>query len=101
MTLTDTESMAPGGPREGTSRRVNRVFRRKPKLGLAGVLGPPLAWMLVIYIGSLVLLVCSAFFVLDPVSQKPTTTFTTDNIVDAVTNTTAVTLFFKTVLIAA
>lgn len=57
--------------------------------------------MLVIYIGSLVLLVCSAFFALDPVSQKPTTTFTTDNVVDAVTNTTAVTLFFKTVGIAA
>jgi len=99
MTLTVTESMAPGGPRRA-SRRVNRAFRRRPTLGLVGVLGPPLTWFLVIYIGSLVLLVCSAFFALDPVSQKPTTTFTTDNVVDAVTNTTAVTLFFKTVAIA-
>ncbi len=59
------------------SRRVNRTFRRKPTLGLVAILTPPVAWLLVIYIGSLILLGFSAFFALDPVSQKPTTTFTT------------------------
>lgn len=57
--------------------------------------------MLVVYIGSLVVLVVSAFFTLDTFTQKPTTTFTLDNIVDAITNTTALSLLGKTVLTAA
>jgi putative spermidine/putrescine transport system permease protein len=65
------------------------------------VLSPPVAWLLVIYIGSLVLLVFSAFFELDPVSQQPTTTFTTQNVKDAFTDPTALRLFFETVGVAA
>jgi putative spermidine/putrescine transport system permease protein len=83
------------------SRRVNRMFRRRRSLGLFSVLSPPVAWMLLIYIGSLVLLVFAAFFALDPVSQKPTTDFTLDNVDDAISNTTALTLFAKTVGVAA
>jgi putative spermidine/putrescine transport system permease protein len=83
------------------SRRVNRTFRRKPTLGLLAILTPPVAWLLVIYIGSLILLGFSAFFTLDPVSQEPTTTFTTQNIVDAFTSPTSLGLFRDTVLIAA
>ena len=40
-------------------RRVNRTFRRHRPLGMFAVLSPPVAWLLVIYIGSLVLLVFS------------------------------------------
>lgn len=65
------------------------------------MLTPPLAWMLVIYVGSLVLLVVSALFTLDPVSQKPTSELTTQNVVDAVTNRAAIELFFQTVGTAA
>ena len=42
-------------------------------MGIGSLLGLPLTWMLVIYLGSLVLLVVSALFELDPVTQKPTT----------------------------
>lgn len=82
-------------------RRVNRVFHRHRVVGLLSVLSPPVAWMLIVYIGSLVVLVVSAFFTLDTFTQKPTTTFTLDNVVDAVTNTTALALLGKTVLTAA
>ena len=82
-------------------RRVNRFFRRHRTLGLLGVLSPPVAWMLVVYIGSLVLLVVSAMFRLDPVSQKPTNELTNQNVVDAITNRTAVELFAQTVGTAA
>ena len=44
------------------------------------MLGPPLIWMLVVYIGSLALLFLSALYRLDPVTQKPTTDFTWDNL---------------------
>jgi putative spermidine/putrescine transport system permease protein len=56
--------------------------------------------MLVVYVGSLVVLVVSAFFTLDTFTQKPTTSLTIDNVVDAVTNTTALELLGKTVLTA-
>lgn len=81
-------------------RALNRVFRRRRRLALASVLSPPVFWMLFVYLGSLVLLVVSAFFALDPDSQKPTTTFTTDNITDALTDSSAIRLFGQTVLIA-
>lgn len=68
---------------------------------MVAVLSPPVAWLLVIYIGSLVLLAFSAFFELDPVSQQPTTTFTTQNVKDAFTDPTALRLFFETVGVAA
>jgi putative spermidine/putrescine transport system permease protein len=86
-------------PRLG--RRVNREFWRRPRLGLLTVLTPPVAWLLLVYIASLILLAFSAFFTLDPVSQEPTTTFTTQNIVDAFSNSTSVRLFLETVVIAA
>jgi len=81
-------------------RVLNRLFRRRRRLALASVLSPPVFWMLFVYLGSLLLLVASAFFALDPDSQKPTTTFTTDNITDALTDSSAIRLFAQTVLIA-
>ena len=95
-----------GGAAEGETpsrplRRVNRYVRRHRTLGLLSVLSPPVAWMLVIYIGSLVLLVVAALFTLDPVSQKPTNDLTTQNLSDAVTNRAALELFAQTVGTAA
>lgn len=47
-------------------------------------LGAPVAWMLLVYIGSLVILIGAAFFKLDE-NSKPTTDFTTDNVSKALT----------------
>jgi putative spermidine/putrescine transport system permease protein len=60
-------------------RDLNRGFRAR-WLGLGALLTPPVAWMLLVYISSLVLLVIAAMFRLDPGSQKPTTDLTTDNL---------------------
>jgi putative spermidine/putrescine transport system permease protein len=85
----------PGSPR--LVRRVNRTFRRHRTLSLLSVLSPPVAWMLVVYLGSLLVLVVSAFFTLDTITQKPTTELTVDNVVDAITNTAALRLLAHTV----
>jgi putative spermidine/putrescine transport system permease protein len=77
--LTDGRASEPSHPFRG----VNRAFHGRRGLGVASTLGAPLAWMLVVYIGSLVLLVFSAFYELDPVTQKPSSTFTWDNILAA------------------
>ena len=71
--------------------RVNRVFRRRQRLAVTALIGPAVAWLLFIYIGSLVLLVISAFFRIDgftasrPGSPRPTTSAaTTRSILDVV-----------------
>lgn len=72
-----------GGRASGPShplRRINRLFHGSRRLGLASTLGLPLAWMLVVYVGSLVLLIASAFSPLDPITQKPAGGFTLSNI---------------------
>lgn len=61
-------------------RSLNRAFHGKRGLGVLSTLGLPLAWMLFVYIGSLLLLVVSALYRLDPVTQKPSSTFTLDNL---------------------
>ena len=77
--LTDGRASEPSRPLRG----VNRAFHGRRGLGVVATLGLPLSWMLFVYVGSLLLLVVSAFYVLDPVTQKPGSDFTLDNIVAA------------------
>jgi putative spermidine/putrescine transport system permease protein len=74
--LSDGRASEPSQPLRG----LNRAFHGRRKLGVASTLGAPLAWMLFVYLGSLVLLVFSAFYKLDPITQKPSTELTLDNI---------------------
>lgn len=64
---------------------IAAFLRRHRRLQLAAVLGAPVTWMLVIYIGSLALLVVTAGLKLDGFTQKPTNEFTTDNLETAFT----------------
>ena len=57
--------------------------------------------MLVVYIGSLLLLVAAAFFTIDPVSNKPTTELTTANLREAFTTADFVQVVLKSVGVAA
>lgn len=86
-----------GSPRH--ARRLNQMFRRRG-VGLSALLGPPLSFLLIVYVGSLVLLVVAAFFSLDPQSQKPTTPLTTQNLADTFGNLTVLRLFAETVATA-
>lgn len=79
--LSATSADGTGGtsasPRFG--RALNRSFRRR-WIALGALLGPPVLWLLVVYLSSLVLLVAAAMFRLDPRSQKPTGDVTADNV---------------------
>ena len=57
--------------------------------------------MLVVYVGSLVLLVAASMFTVDPVSNKPTTEFTTGNLRQAFTRRQYVEVVLKSVGVAA
>ncbi len=72
-----------GGRASGPSRplpAINRFFHGRRRLGVGSLLGLPLSWMLVVYIGSLAMLVGSAMYALDPSSQKPSHNLTWHNL---------------------
>jgi putative spermidine/putrescine transport system permease protein len=99
-----TTTVAAGG---GTSqsphpfRGINRTFRRRRGLALTSLLGGPLTWMLVVYIGSLVLLVASALFRLDSATNKPSDELTLGNLRQAFTVWDTVWIVLRTALVAA
>ncbi|MGB8858177.1 MAG: ABC transporter permease [Ilumatobacteraceae bacterium] len=64
------------------------------------MLGLPLLWMLVVYVGSLLMLVASALYELSPTTQKPTHAFTLDNLRAAFTNWDVVWVMLRTTLLA-
>ena len=68
---------------------------------LGALLSGPMAWLLVVYVGSLALLVVSAFFSLDDFTGKPTTDFTTGNISEAFTQGAYLSLIVRSVAVAA
>jgi putative spermidine/putrescine transport system permease protein len=51
---------------ESLRRRLSALLHRHPRVKLGLLLGPPVAWMLVVYIGALLLLFLSAFWRVDP-----------------------------------
>lgn len=61
----------------------------------------PLTWLLFVYVGSLSILVVSAFFSLDEFTGKPTTNLTTDNVVEAFTQGEYVSLVIRSIGVAA
>lgn len=81
-------------------RALGTYLRRHRRLKLASVLGAPVLWMLVVYIGSLALMVISAFFSIDEFTQQPTSEFTTQNVTDALTSSTLWTVMWNSVRVA-
>ena len=81
-------------------RAISRFFRRHPRLSLASVLTAPVAWLLVVYIGSLAFMVVSALFQLDEQSQEPTNELTSENLRIAFTRAEFVQVVLKSVGVA-
>ena len=55
-------------PRDGVLRRLSDLFLRRPRLLLLVLLGPPLIWIGVVYLGSLAALLAQSFFSIDEFS---------------------------------
>jgi putative spermidine/putrescine transport system permease protein len=62
--------------RQSALDKLATFFYRRPRLTLAVLLGPPLAWLGVVYLGSLLTLVLQSFFHLDSFSGKVVREFT-------------------------
>ena len=66
-------------PRESLGRRLSRFFYSHPRLSLALLLAVPVAWLVVVYLGSLFVLLLAAVWNVDPFTSQVVHTYTLDN----------------------
>ena len=73
-------SLEESPPRQGPGRRLSTWLYRHPRARLAALLALPFGWLGVVYIGSLVVLLLSAFWTTDAFTSEVVWTFTLDNV---------------------
>ena len=67
-------------PRQSPGRWLSTFLFRHPRLRLAALLALPVGWLVLVYIGSLVFLLLSAFWTTDPFTSEVVRELTLDNI---------------------
>ena len=77
MPTSTTVSPAPSGA--GRSRAVSRFLFSHPRARLAALLSTPLAWLLILYVGSLALMIVAAFWRVDSFTNSIIRVFGTGN----------------------
>jgi putative spermidine/putrescine transport system permease protein len=66
-------------PRPSAGRRLSTFFYRHPRARLAALLALPVGWLVGVYLGSLFVLLLSAFWTADPFTAELVRDFTLDN----------------------
>jgi putative spermidine/putrescine transport system permease protein len=66
-------------PRESLGRRLSTFFYRHPRVALALLLAAPLGWLVVVYLGSLFVLLLASVWNVDPFTSQVVHTYTLDN----------------------
>jgi putative spermidine/putrescine transport system permease protein len=66
-------------PRESLGRRLSTFFYRHPRVRLWALLALPLAWLVLVYFGSLFILLISSFWDTDSFTQEVVHEFTLEN----------------------
>lgn len=88
-------------PSQSFIGRLSTYLYLHPQLGLGLLLGPPLAWMGVVYLGSLFTLVLQSFFYLDSFSGRVVREFTLATYVDLLSQVENYRIALRTVTMAA
>jgi putative spermidine/putrescine transport system permease protein len=83
-----------------SARRVQAVLHRRPALRLTGLLAPALVWLGLFYLLPLAFLLATAFFATDSFTGRVLYTFTTDNVVEVLTNSAYLLTAARTVGVA-
>ncbi len=65
--------------RRSAGRRLAGFFHGRPRLQLGALLGAPMAWLVILYLGSLAILLVTAFWTVDPLSGSVIKEFSLDN----------------------
>lgn len=66
MTLDSTLAPAPDQSGAGARRPLSRYLARHPRLQLGALLASPVAWLVILYLGSLISMIAAAFWTLAP-----------------------------------
>ena len=74
-----TVPVAEPPPREGPGRRLSTFLFRHPRIRLGVLLALPLGWLVVVYFGSLFVLLLSSFWDTDPFTRDVVHDFTLEN----------------------
>jgi putative spermidine/putrescine transport system permease protein len=85
----------------GARRRLSAALYRRPRLQLALVLGPPLGWLVIAYLGSLAVMLVSSFFQLDTFTFKIIPELTLENYAELFSSEVYRTITIRTLGIAA
>ncbi|TMC82005.1 MAG: ABC transporter permease, partial [Chloroflexi bacterium] len=85
----------------GGAVAIRSLFWRMPWLRTTVLLTPPLAWFVVIYIASLVLLLITAFWAIDPFTTKMIQAWNLDNFRQILNEPTYLRIIGRTVFMAA
>src|SRR5574341_1085577 len=88
-------------PSQSFIGRLSTYLYLHPQLGLGLLLGPPLAWMGVVYLGSLFTLVLQSFFYLDSFSGRVVREFTLATYIDLLSQVENYRIALRTVMMAA
>lgn len=96
-----TEVRAPGGPDAPRRHPVASWMYLHPRARLVLLLIVPLAWLLVVYLGSLAMLFVTAFWSVDSFTGQIERTFTLQNFIDVVSDPAYLSVALRTIGIAA
>jgi putative spermidine/putrescine transport system permease protein len=88
-------------PAPSPGRRLAGVLHRRPRLRLAGLLAGPAGWLVIIYLGSLVVLFLNAFWQRDEFTGLVIRDFTLENFAEILGNPTYRLVTLRTVAMAA
>ncbi len=85
----------------GVLRRLAGWLHRHPHLRIALVLAAPIAWLVVLYLGSLLVLFANAFWTTDPFTGFVIREFSLENFIEIATSATYRVITLRTVAMAA
>src|SRR3954452_8684975 len=88
-------------PKRSAGRRRADLFHGRPRLQVGALLSGPLAWLVVGYIGSLVVLLAAAFWNVSALTGEVSQTFSLDNFKTLFEDSVYRTIAWRTVRVAA
>jgi putative spermidine/putrescine transport system permease protein len=93
--------LEPGRGRRSASRRFADLFHARPRFQVGALLSGPLAWLVVLYLGSLAVLLIASFWSVDALSGELIKGFSFDNYKELWDTDVYRTVAFRTIGIAA
>ena len=87
-------------PKRSVSRRLADLFHGRPRLQVGALLSGPLAWLVILYLGSLVVLLIASLWSVDALSGELIKGFTFDNYKELWNTDVYRTVAFRTIGIA-